>query len=639
MCGIAGFTHRSSRASRGVLEGITGALFHRGPDHQAGWVSESAALGAVRLSVIDPAAGAQPVVSADGDTVLVFNGEIYNHAELRLELEAAGRRFSTHCDTEVALQAFLEWGDGCVERFRGMFALGIWIESQKRLILARDRAGIKPLYYVLHGRELYFGSELKAIFEHKHLPRRLDHDALQDYLSLGYVPGCATLVEGIRKVPPAHMLTFHRGKLESRCFWKEPTSIRTGLSLQDATSELDELLRSSVREQLASDADLGFWLSGGLDSSTILHYAAELGYAPLRTFSVAFENRSCDERRYFREMATRLGTEHHELELRPDEDLLNAVEDYAYYSDEPGADAGAVPVWFLSKMTSRHVKVALSGDGGDELFGGYLTYQADRLARPLRAIPTAWRRFILSGVQNYWPASDAKVGLDYKVKRLLEGSLLPADEAHLFWNGLFSRAQKSALLPGQLRRGLAHLFDGLPDVGHLNRLMALDRRQYLTDNILYKVDRMSMAHSVEVRPPFLDHRIVEFAAQLPLQHKIHGLCQKRVLRTLMQGKLPSPVLTRAKEGFDIPAHEWFRGPLQELLLNTLSPDAIRETQIFSVSATERLIRDHMNRNVNVGYHLWSLVTLFLWLKRWKIEVVPAHETQKQVFGTAITSTI
>ncbi len=638
MCGIAGFTHRSARGSRSVLEAITGSLFHRGPDHQSGWVSESAALGAVRLSVIDPSAGAQPIVSEDGNTVLVFNGEIYNHAELRAELEGAGCCFRTRCDTEVALRAFSLWGDECFARFRGMFAIAVWNESAKRLVLARDRSGIKPLYYRLHGRDIYFGSELKAIFEHKHLSRVLDSDALQDYLSLGYVPGNSTLVQGIRKVPAAHILTFERGKLDSRCFWKESTKTQHTRSFEDATQELDSLLRDSVREQLVSDAGLGFFLSGGLDSSTILQYAAELGHAPLRTFSIAFENRTCDERRYFREMASRLGTEHHELELRPDADLLNAVEDFAYYSDEPGADAGAVPVWFLSKMTSRHVKVALSGDGGDELFGGYLTYQADRIARPLRTVPAAWRKFLMSAVENHWPASNCKIGMDYKVKRLLEGSLLPADEAHLFWNGLFSREQKHSLLPGQMRRGLCHLFHDLPQQGALDRYMALDRRQYLADNILYKVDRMSMAHSLEVRPPFLDHRIVEFANQLPLEYKIQGRCQKRILRHLMKGKLPAPVLNRPKEGFDIPAHEWFRGPLRELLHSTLSPSAIEDTGIFSAPAIQQLVRSHLNRETNVGYHLWSLVTLFLWLKRWKIEAVPAHKTATKVFGTAITST-
>ena len=640
MCGIAGFTHGCARSNRGVLNALTGALYHRGPNHQAGWISESAALAAVRLSVIDQAAGAQPLVSADGDTVVVFNGEVYNHAELREELERLGHGFRTRCDTEVVLEAFRAWGTAAFARLRGMFAAAFWTESEKRLVLLRDRTGIKPLYYRQHRGELYFGSELKAIFEHPRLSRRLDLEALQDYLSLGYVPGDATLVQGIRKVPPAHFLEFRRGKLSAHRYWEAPAAIDRRLSFNAAAEHLDHLLGEAVREQLAADAPLGFWLSGGLDSSTILQYAAASGFPRLRTFSIAFENRSCDERRYFREMAACFGTEHYELELGADRALVDAVEDFAFYSDEPGADAGAVPVWFLAKMTSRHVTVALSGDGGDELFGGYLTYQADRLARPLRAVPAAWRRFLLRALHDYWPPSDAKVGLDYKTKRLLEGSLLPPDEAHLFWNGLFSAAQKQTLLPGQSRRGLAHLFGDLPrDTGTLNRYMALDQRHYLTDNILYKVDRMSMAHSLEVRPPFLDHRIVELAATLPQSFKIQGACQKRILRAVVRGKLPEPVLQRRKEGFDIPAHQWFRGPLRELLLETLTPEAIGRTKIFDVAATEALIRDHLMRHVNVGYHLWSLVTLFLWLTRWNIEVVPARQRENPARNVPLTSTI
>ena len=639
MCGIAGFTHLCARGNRGVLNALTGALYHRGPNHQSGWISESAALAAVRLSVVDPAAGAQPLVSADGDVVLVFNGEIYNHLELRAELERLGHCFRTRCDTEVVLEAFREWGTASFSRLRGMFAAAFWTESQKRLVLLRDRAGIKPLYYRRHDSEIYFGSELKAIFEHRHLPRRLNHDALQDYLSLGYVPGDATLVQGIHKVPPAHFLEFRHGQLRAQRYWEAPAAIDRTLRFEAATERLDHLLGQAVREQLASDAPLGFWLSGGLDSSAILQYAAASGLSRIRTFSIAFENRGCDERRYFREMAACFGTEHYEMELSADRALVDAVEDFAFYSDEPGADAGAVPVWFLAKMTSRHVTVALSGDGGDELFGGYLTYQADRLARPLRAVPAAWRRFLLQGLHDYWPPSDAKIGLDYKTKRLLEGSLLPPDEAHLFWNGLFSAAQKHALLPGQARRGLAHLFGDLPhNAGALNRYMALDQRQYLADNILYKVDRMSMAHSLEVRPPFLDHRVVELAATLPQSFKIRGACQKRILRAAMRGKLPEPILQRRKEGFDIPAHQWFRGPLRELLLDTLTPEAIARTKIFDVAATQSLVRDHLMRHVNVGYHLWSLVTLFLWLTRWNIEIVPALQRETTAPTAPLAST-
>ncbi|MDQ6663091.1 MAG: asparagine synthase C-terminal domain-containing protein, partial [Acidobacteriota bacterium] len=388
----------------------------------------------------------------------------------------------------------------------------------------------------------------------------------------------------------------------------------------------------SVREHLASDVPLGLWSSGGLDSSTVLHYAASECPAKIKTFSVGFPGRSCDESRYFREIAQRYGTEHHELEMRPDASLLTAIEDLAFYSDEPGADAGSLPVWFLSRMSREHVTVALSGDGGDELFGGYQTYRADDLARPLRYVPAAMRRSVLAGLVRCWPVSNKKISFEYKLKRWIEGSLLPPDEAHLFWNGTFSQSQKRNLQFGANGHHLKNLFDCLPqseEIGFLNRYMLLDQQYYLPDNILYKVDRMSMAHSLEVRPPFLDHRIVEFAASLPENLKIRGGKQKFLLKELMRGKLPSSILRRRKEGFDIPTHEWFRGFLRPLLMDTLSPEAVESTGIFDFDATEQLIRDHMERRVNAGYHLWGLLTLFLWLKRWNVQVAPESEIRRE----------
>ncbi|MDQ1469075.1 MAG: hypothetical protein QOJ99_555, partial [Bryobacterales bacterium] len=357
---------------------------------------------------------------------------------------------------------------------------------------------------------------------------------------------------------------------------------------------------------------------------------AEQSSRPVKTFSIAFENASCDESVWFRDVADRYGTEHHEFELNRASEVASAIEDFAWYSDEPGADAGALPVWFLSKMSRQHVTVALSGEGGDELFGGYMTYRADKLAQPLRFVPELLRRAALRTAHSVLPVSDAKIGFEYKVKRWLEGSLLHPDEAHLFWNGSFSRAQKQALLPHSNGHHPHQLFDTLPTgdaVGFLNRYMLLDQLYYLQDNLLYKVDRMSMAHSLEVRPPLLDHRIVEFAARLPERLKIRGANQKAILKKTMRGKLPDSILDRKKAGLDIPAHEWFRGPLLPLLRDTVTPDALRRTSLFDPDATEMLIRNHTEKRINAGYHLWGLLTLFLWLKRWNIEVAPAEEHQ------------
>src|SRR5882724_8133873 len=574
MCGIAGFTYLREAVSRGVSQRITAAIEHRGPDQQGIYDGSVATLCAVRLKIIDLAGGDQPMVSDDRDTVIAFNGEIYNHREVRAELESLGHRFRSNCDTETVLRGFEQWDTACFARMRGMFAAALWSESRQRLVLVRDRMGIKPLYYYRHGDDVYFGSELKAILEHPSVPRRLDLTALDQYLSVNYVPGERTLIEGIRKVPPGHLLEWRNGQTRIEAWWRLRHEQRR-ISEEDAKAELDRLLRESVREHLVADVPLGVWSSGGVDSSTVLHYAASESAGRLKTFSVSFQGRSFDESQYFREIARVYGTDHHEFDLNPDLELQSAIEDFAYYSDEPGADAGALPVWYLSRMSRQHVTVALSGEGADELFGGYLTYQADRFARPFRMVPGGLRRLMRGALDRYMPVSDDKLSLEYKLKRWIDGSLLHPDEAHFFWNGTFSNEQRRQIRPGSNGNGLWGLVQelGAPR-GVLERYLAVDQNYYLPDDILYKTDRMSMAHSLEVRPPFLDHRIVEFAAGLPADLKIRGFKQKFLLKELMRGKLPESILNRKKSGFDIPTHDWFRGPLRGLLHDTLSPDAI-----------------------------------------------------------------
>jgi asparagine synthase (glutamine-hydrolysing) len=519
-----------------------------------------------------------------------------------------------------------------------MFAVALWTESRKRLVLARDRMGIKPLYYYRRGDDVYFGSELKAILEHADVPRQLDLEALDSYLSVNYVPGPGTLIEGIRKVPPGHLLEWRHGRLWIAPWWKIRANEKRPWSLDGAKEELDWLLRDSIREHLVADVPLGVWASGGIDSSTILHYAASGCADRLKTFSVSFAGRSFDESRYFREIARIYGTDHHEFDLNPDVELQSAIEDFAYYSDEPSADAGALPVWYLARMSRRHVTVALSGEGADELFGGYATYQADRLTRPFRLVPGALRRLMLKAFERCLPVSDEKIGFEYMLKRWMEGSWLDPDEAHFFWNGAFSTAQRRQIQPGGNGNGLRRLVErlGIESGGVVDRYLLVDQAYYLPDDILYKTDRMSMAHSLEVRPPFLDHRIVEFAASLPQNMKIRGFTQKFILKELMRGRLPEAVLHRKKTGFDIPAHDWFRGVLRGLLMDTLTPEAIAATGIFDARAIQSLIRDHMERRINAGFHLWGLLTLFLWMKRWKVEVIPPldtpHRSRARVFA-------
>jgi asparagine synthase (glutamine-hydrolysing) len=636
VCGLTGFT-RGFSFDRAVIKRATATLTHRGPDHLGVFQSEDIALGAVRLRVIDPAAADQPLVSEGGRFALAYNGEVYNHAELRRELESVGYRFRSRCDTEVVLAAFEQWGTRCFERFRGMFAIAIWDACQQRLVLARDRLGIKPLYIYRSGRDLCFGSELKAIFAHPSIPRLLDWDALRDYLSLNYVPGPRTLIKGIEKLPPGHFLEFANGVARTECYWQLPHSPARKISVGDASVILDDLLTESIREHTISDMPLGVWLSGGLDSTTIVDYVARHSSKPVKTFSVAFESQCCDESKYFQEVARFYGTQHEEIELRPTHDVIEAISEFAEYSDEPGADAGALPVWFLSKMSRRHVTVALSGEGSDEIFGGYLTYKANRYADILRRAPESLRAGALKAIDRLWPVSDNKISFEYKLKRLLRGSMMHPDEAHVYWNGTFAPDELRSMIVcagdfGSSNDSLRSLYSSLrlgfePSATGLNRFLQFDQSYYLPDNLLYKVDRMSMAHSLEVRPPFLDHRIVEFAAALPDDLKIRGGAQKFLLRHLMRDRLPKGVLGRRKAGFDIPAHRWLRCELRPLLRETLSPRAVKEAGIFNSTSIQMLIDGHMDRTLNVGYHLWGLMTLHLWLKKWNVDTCPPAEQE------------
>jgi len=628
VCGIVGFTHKDRPSAGERIREATATLLHRGPDQQGVFETPNVSLGAVRLKIIDLISGEQPMRSDDGDTVLVFNGEIYNYAEVREELKARGHRFTSRSDTEVVLRAFLEWDTGCFARLRGMFGLALWTESRRRLVLARDRMGIKPLYYSRRGDDIYFASELKAIFVHPEIDRIINLDGLNCYLRLNYVPAPHTLVRDIVKLLPGHFLVWEDGQVRTECYWRcAPEPMPARVTLEEAKQQLDSLLQSSVKEHLVSDVPLGVWASGGIDSSTILHYAAAASPSRLKTFSITFKGRSFDESRYIREAAHLYGTDHTEFDLSPGAELVDAIQQFAYYSDEPSADAGSLPVWFLSKMSRQQVTVALSGEGADELFGGYLTYRADRYAQMARAFPALLRRAAASAAQ-LWPVSDDKISFEYKLKRFLDGSLLAREEAHVFWNGTFSAAELRALFLKTDPEPMRRLLSDVPPGDGLDRFLLFDQRYYLPDDILYKVDRMSMAHSMEVRPPFLDHRIVEFAAALPQEHKVRGSELKFILRELMKGKLPRSILYRKKSGFDIPAHDWFRGLLKPLLLETLTEAAVEETGLFRWQGIQAVIRDHLERRANLGYHLWGLLILFLWLKRWNIRCADSHETPK-----------
>jgi asparagine synthase (glutamine-hydrolysing) len=630
LCGIAGFTHKHWRPPLERIREATDTLIHRGPDQQGVYAGAVFSCGATRLKIIDLTGGDQPIRTEDGDYGIAFNGEIYNHLEIRAELEGLGHRFASHSDTETVLRAFVQWDKDCFARMRGMFAVALWKESEQRLVLARDRMGIKPLYIARRGEELFFGSELKAILVHPEIERVISLEGLDCFLSLNYVPSPWTLVAGIEKLAAGTWLEWENGAVTTGTYWALPFAAPVAYHMEEAKEELHRLLKQSVNEHMLSDVPLGIWLSGGMDSTTILHYASRATTAKLKTFSITYRGRLCDESGLVRLASREYQTEHTELDLTPEQDLEGAIREFAYYSDEPNADAGSLPIWFLSKLCKQTTTVALSGEGADELFAGYLTCRADILAGRARYVPRRLLRTALAAARQL-PVSDEKISFEYKVKRFLEGSLLTPGDAHVFWNGTFNGKQKQSLLraelPGSFRRLLGEM-DELPETEDaLAPMLWFDQKYYLADDILVKSDRMSMAHAVEVRPPFLDHRIVEFAATLPPELKIRGTEQKRVLQELRRDKLPPALLHGKKTGFDIPAHEWLRGPLRELMVETLREGGDAYGDLFDAGALESLMQHHLRRRLNLGYHLWGLLILFLWMKRWKIQSTTKRTTE------------
>ena len=641
MCGILGYSHISHRLAPEVLSTGIDCLVHRGPDNQGQFVSRQISLGATRLRILDLEEGDQPFCSADKNIAVLFNGEIFNHRQIRAELEAEGFHFYTRCDTEVILNAFLHWGSTCFSRFRGMYGIAVWVESDQRLVLARDPMGIKPLYYWLGDGEICFASELKCIIVHPKVPRSLCLPALNCFLGLNYVPGPYTLVEGIHKLMPGHMLEWQKGTYTMRSF-RTPALPPVPSSIEEACQELDGLISQSIAEQLVSDVPLGIWLSGGLDSSTVLHYASRSYPGRLKTFSVTFSGRSFDEGSDARSISRYYGAEHSEFDLNPGTDLASAIEQFSYYSDEPSADAGALPLWFLAAMSRKDVTVVLTGEGADELFAGYLTHRADTYNAVARRAPEFVRRAALS-CAALLPVSDEKISFEYKVKRFLQGSLLSPELAHVFWNGTFSEAEKQRFFRYSDAKPLEAITANGSHRSHQSLLrqgLELDQRYYLPDDILYKVDRISMAHSLEARPPFLDTRIVDFANSLPDHFKLRGSRSKYVLRQLMRDKLPKSTLQKPKVGFDIPVHGWFRGVLKPLLLDTLSEETVSGSNLFHWRDVERLLREHMERRANWGYHLWGLMILLMWMKRWRIELeLPSSEKVPTMSTAAAAITV
>lgn len=611
---------------RELVSRMCSALEHRGPDDEGSVQLDGVTLGMRRLSIIDVEGGHQPMHNEDSRIWVVQNGEIYNHLELRHELVAAGHIFSTRSDTEVLVHGYEEWGEAMVERLNGMFAFALHDRRRGVVLLARDRMGIKPLHYAVDGSRLVFASELKALLVDPALRRGVDPVALDQYLALEFVPSPLSMVRGISKLPPAHTLMWSiaEGTHSLRRYW-EPSlregadSVRSARSLDSQCEELLGVLRESVRKELISDVPLGVFLSGGIDSSAVAAMMTQLG-SDVKSFSVGFADRSFDESEFARKVAQHLGTDHHELVLEP-EMLLGLIPKLPSLLDEPLGDASIIPTYLLSEFTRRHVKVALGGDGGDELFAGYPTLQAHRLAAYYGRVPGALRRGLVEPVVRRLPVSRGNLSFDFRAKRFVAGAAYPVPERHQRWMGSFAREERRALLSGDVQEAVARSGSaGLDAPGDgaaaprepLNQVLLLDMRGYLENDILVKLDRASMMASLEGRVPLLNNDFVEYATGLPLDLKLRGMKSKFLFKRALRGVLPESILRRRKKGFGIPVAEWFRGPLREQMLSVLSPERMARQGFFEPAAVATLVREHLEGRRDNRKQLWTLFAFELW---------------------------
>jgi asparagine synthase (glutamine-hydrolysing) len=613
MCGIAGIMSLNGRP---VLEeevrAMCAAMIARGPDDEGIYLDRGIGLGMRRLSIIDLQTGHQPVSNEDGSIWVVLNGEIYNFRELRSELGSRGHRFATATDTEVIVHLYEELGDRCVERLRGMFAFALWDERRRRLLIARDRLGIKPLYYGMVNGRLLFASELKAILEIPEVDRTVNPSALDHLLAYKTTPERDSIVTAVRKLEPAHRLTVTvSGEPRFEPYWHVRFEPRIGRTEEDVADELRQRLIESVRLHMVSDVPVGAFLSGGIDSSAVVAAISAGGFGKIKTFSIGFHDETFNELPFARMVAERLGTDHQELILEPD--VVEVLSDIAWDLDEPFGDTSAIPTYMVSKMAAQHVKVALSGDGGDELFAGYTEYLVERRERWARFLPVAARQ-ALGIVSGALP--DGVRG-----KNWLRHFSLPDAERYLDANTMFKRADRRRLLT---KDTLAHLancdtehsrLERLTNgAGHwLSTLQSLDLDHYLPLDILTKVDRMSMAHSLEARVPLLDHTFVEFAAGIPAGWKLRRGRTKHIFIKALRGWLPDEILDRPKQGFAVPLDRWFRGPLRSLYRDLLLSDTCRRRGFFDENFL-RLLFARQEQGRQLDPHIWTLMSFELWCR-------------------------
>ena len=637
MCGIAGaaWVNPTGAVTAGVLERMLLSIAHRGPDASGTWFSQQhsesglgaengpqVALGHRRLSIIDLDSGQQPLSNEDGAIRITFNGEIYNYRELRPQLEAAGHRFQTNSDTEVIVHLYEQYGVDCVNHLRGMFAFAIWDNRDRSLFLARDRLGQKPLFYRADSNRLVFASELKALLQLPNAPRDLDVTSLGRFLTLQYVPHPYCMLQGYNKLPPAHCAVYRDGALTINRYWSPPyTNEITTRSASDWRAELREVMTESVKLRMRSDVPLGAFLSGGVDSTIIAGLMQQMSSQPVHTFSIGFPVEKFDERHFAREAAAFLGTEHHEQLVEPS--ALSILPKLVWQYDEPFADSSAIPTMYLSQMTREHVTVSLSGDAGDELFAGYDRYKAVRLAGKLDRLPKFVRWLMGAKWIRNFPVSVEQKSIGRRVKRLLEAMHQTPERRYLRWVSIFNAEMLSQVLTDDALAAIGEndpaqfvldAYQMCPDRDFVTRTTCVDVNSYLPCDLLTKVDIASMTFGLECRGPFLDHKVVELAAQMPLKFKQDQTQGKKILIETFSDLLPRSIQTRRKMGFGVPIDHWFRHELKPLLHDVLLSEQCRNRGLFREATVEKLIHQHTRGEQDHAYRLWALLCFELWAR-------------------------
>lgn len=635
VCGIVGYLNLNNEkldGSRELIGAMCHSIFHRGPDEEGSIVIDSAALGMTRLSIIDLSTGQQPIPNSDESAWIVFNGEIYNYKEIREHLLAKGHKFKTASDTESIVHLYEEYGVDCLQHLEGMFAFAIWDRAKQRLFIARDRMGEKPLHWGIFDGQFIFGSEIKGLLAHPSVKRELNPAALMKYLALEYVPAPSSIFKGINKLMPAHYLIVENGQVSIKNYWN-PSPQPCKLNEQEASERLMELLRRSIELRLISDVPLGIFLSGGIDSSGIAAIATKITGRPIKTFSIGFADRSFDESEHALAVSKHIESDHKVVTFKPDLAFETMTELWGYL-DEPIADASIVPTYFLSKMTKQNVTVALAGEGGDELFGGYPTYQAHGMAALWRTVPGPLRRNFIEPALRKLPVSLNNLSFDYKVKRFISAVDEPPMRRHLRWMGSIPIKEQAGLLTpeiyamaraGNLSENEEELFDApgfdrvlMPSSAGKDAAeaaMRLDMSTYLPDDLLVKSDRASMAASLEVRLPFLAYPLVEFALSLPTSMKLNHTNTKLLLRKTVAPLLPEYILKRPKKGFGIPVGKWLKSEFRPIVDELLDDAFLRQQGIFQAEYVRALLKQHDDGLADRRKELWTILQFQWWWRK------------------------